>query len=83
MRIYCKQTGREARKIQNKKTDLVPVYKCFPPNCGVKTDSKAIKFERIGDAADYLSSVEGSSIRVAANGEHRNAVLLGSKLEIG
>ncbi len=82
MRIYCKKTGREARKIQSKKNDPQPVYKCFPPACRVKTDNEAIKFEKIQDAAEYLKSTKGSSIRVAAYGDHRNAVLLGSKLVI-
>ncbi len=82
MRIYCKEKGREARKIQNKGNDPRPVFECFPPACGVKTDAKAIKFEKIEDAAEYLKSTVGASIRVAANGDHRNAVLLGSKLLI-
>jgi hypothetical protein len=70
VKIYCKDTGRQAQTIHGP-NDSLPVYKCFLPGRPSNEDAHAHKFTRIEDAALFLISHPGSGIRVGATGQSK------------
>ena len=67
MRIYCENSGREARPIKGPK-DTTPVFKCFLPGAKKNLDINAHKFDSVLEAADFIRSNRGAGIRVAGIG---------------